>query len=53
MKNSKRDLIHRMEVEDDLGIKRGAKKRLVVPNKIYIIIKISLIAAIPVVYFIF
>ena len=52
MKNSKRDLIHRMEVEDDLGIKRGAKKRLVVPNKIYIIIKISLIAAIPVVYFI-
>ena len=41
-----------MEVEDDLGIKRGAKKRLVVPNKIYIIIKISLIAAIPVVYFI-
>ena len=52
MKNSKRDLIHRMEVEDDLGIKRGTKKTLVVPNKVYILIKIILIAAIPVVYFI-
>ena len=41
-----------MEVEDDLGIKRGAKKRFVVPNKVYILIKIILIAAIPVVYFI-
>lgn len=36
-----------MEVEDDLGIKRGAKKRLVVPNKIYIIIKISLVGGNP------
>ena len=52
MKNSKRDLIQRMEVEDDLGIKRGTKKTLVVPNKVYILIKIILIAAIPVVYFI-
>lgn len=52
MKNSKKDLIHRMEVEDDLGIKRGAKKRFVVPNKVYILIKTILIAAIPVVYFI-
>ena len=52
MKNSKRDLIHRMEVEDDLGIKRGTKKRFVVPNKVYILIKIILIAAIPAVYFI-
>ena len=52
MKNSKKDLIHRMEVEDDLGIKRGTKKTLVVPNKVYILIKIILIAAIPVVYFI-
>lgn len=52
MKNSKKDLIHRMEVEDDLGIKRGTKKSLVVPNKVYILIKIILIAAIPVVYFI-
>ena len=52
MKNSKKDLIHRMEVEDDLGIKRGTKKRFVVPNKVYILIKIILIAAIPVVYFI-
>ncbi len=51
MKNSKRDLLHRMEVEDDLGIKRGAKKRFVVPNKVYILIKIILIAAIPAVYF--
>ena len=41
-----------MEIEDDLGIKRGAKKRMVVPNHIYIIIKICLIAAIPAVYFI-
>ena len=53
MKNSKRDLIRRMEVEDDLGIKRGTKKSLVVPDKVYILIKIILIAAIPVVYFIF
>ena len=52
MKNSRRDLIHRMEVEDDLGIKRGAKKRFVVPNKVYILVKIILIAAIPAVYFI-
>ena len=52
MKNSKKDLIHRMEVEDDLGIKRGTKKRFVVPNKVYILIKIILIAAIPAVYFI-
>ena len=52
MKNGKKDLIHRMEVEDDLGIKRGTKKSLVVPNKVYILIKIILIAAIPVVYFI-
>ena len=51
MKNSKRDLIYRMEVEDDLGIKRGAKKRFVVPDKVYILIKIILIAAIPAVYF--
>ena len=51
MKNSKRDLIHRMEVEDDLGIRRGEKKRFVVPNKVYILIKIVLIAAIPAVYF--
>ena len=52
MKNSKRDLIRRMEVEDDLGIKRGTKKSLAVPDKVYILIKIILIAAIPVVYFI-
>ena len=51
MKNSKKDLIRRMEVEDDLGIRRGAKKRFVVPDKVYIIIKICLIAALPAVYF--
>lgn len=51
MKNSKKKLIHRMEVEDDLGIKRGVKKRFVVPDKIYLLIKLILIIAIPVVYF--
>ena len=51
MKNSKKDLICRMEVEDDLGIRRGAKRKLVVSDRIYILIKIILIAAIPAVYF--
>ena len=51
MKNSKKDLIHRMEVEDDLGIRRGTKRAFVLPNKVYILVKIILIAAIPAVYF--
>lgn len=51
MKNSKKDRIVRMEMEDDLGIKRGTKKRFVVPNKVYVLIKLILIAAIPAVYF--
>ena len=52
MKNSKKDLIGRMEMEDDLGIRRGTKKRFVVPDRVYILIKIVLIAAIPFAYFI-
>ena len=51
MKHSKKDLIYRMEVEDDLGIKRGVKRRLVLPNKAYILLKLCLIASLPAVYF--
>ena len=51
MKNSKKDRIYRMEVEDDLGIRRGRKKRFVLPNRVYILVKLVLIAAIPAVYF--
>ena len=51
MKNSDRKRIHRMEVEDDLGIKRTKKKKFVLPIKMYKIIKLCLIIAIPVVYF--
>lgn len=50
MKNSKKDRIYRMEVEDDLGIRRGRKKRFVLPNRVYILVKLVLIAAIPAVY---
>lgn len=51
MKNSDRKRIHRMEIEDDLGIKRRKKKKFVLPIKVYKIIKLCLIIAIPVVYF--
>ena len=51
MKNSDRKRIHRMEIEDDLGIKRTKKKKFVLPIKVYKIIKLCLIIAIPVVYF--
>ena len=51
MKNSDRKRIHRMEIEDDLGIKRTTKKKFVLPIKVYKIIKLCLIIAIPVVYF--
>lgn len=51
MKNSDRKRIHRMEIEDDLGIKRTTKKKFVLPIKAYKIIKLCLIIAIPVVYF--
>ena len=53
MKNSKRKLIHRMEVEDDLGIKRVKRTKFVLPLKAYMIIKICLIASLPLVYFLF
>lgn len=52
MRASDKKRIHRMEVEDDLGIKRGVKARFVVPIKLYKLIKLCLIIAIPVVYFI-
>ena len=51
MKNSDRKRIHRMEIEDDLGIKRTKKKKFVLPIKVYKIIKLCLIISIPVVYF--
>ena len=51
MKNSDRKRIRRMEMEDDLGIKREKKKKFVLPIKAYKIIKLSLIIALPVVYF--
>ena len=51
MKNSKKDKLRRMEMEDDLGIKRGVRKRLVLSRKAYTILKLCLIGAIPVVYF--
>ncbi len=40
-----------MEIEDDLGIKREKKKKFVLPIKAYKIIKLCLIVALPVVYF--
>ena len=51
MKQSKKDLIRRMETEDDLGIKRGTKRLLILPNRVYILVKLVLVAAIPAVYF--
>ena len=51
MRNSDRKRIHRMEIEDDLGIKRTKKKKFVLPIKVYKIIKLCLIISIPVVYF--
>lgn len=52
MRNSDKKRIHRMEVEDDLGIKRVKKKKFVLPLKAYKIMKLCLIVALPVVYFI-
>ena len=51
MRNSDKKRIHRMEIEDDLGIKRTKKKKFVLPIKVYKIIKFCLIISIPVVYF--
>lgn len=51
MKNSDRKKLHRMEVEDDLGIRRTKKKKFVLPLKAYKWIKLCLIIAVPAVYF--
>ena len=51
MRNSDKKRIHRMEVEDDLGIKRVKKKKAILPLKTYKLIKLCLILAIPLVYF--
>lgn len=51
MRASDKKRIHRMEVEDDLGIKRGVKAKFVIPIKLYKLIKLCLIIAIPAVYF--
>ena len=52
MRASDKKRMHRMEVEDDLGIKRGVKSKFIIPIKVYKLIKLCLIIAIPVVYFI-
>ncbi len=51
MKDSKRKEIRRKEVEDALGIKRGVNTKPLISFKAYRIIRICLIAALPVVYF--
>ncbi len=51
MKKSKRKEIQRKEVEDALGIKRGVNTKPLISFKVYRIIRICLIAALPVVYF--
>ena len=52
MRASDKKRIHRMEIEDDLGIKRGVKSKFSMPIKLYKLIKICLILAIPITYFI-
>ncbi len=51
MKDSKRKEIRRKEVEDALGIKREENTKPIISFKAYRIIRICLIAALPVVYF--
>ncbi len=51
MKDSKRKEIQRKEVEDALGIKRGVHTKPIISFKVYRIIRICLLAALPVVYF--
>ncbi len=51
MKASKRKEIQRKEIEDSLGIKRGTQKKPVISFKVYRILRICLLAALPVVYF--
>lgn len=43
--------MRRMQIEDDLGIKRTEKKKTVMPIKVYTTIKLCLIIALPIVYF--
>jgi len=52
MRNSKKKIIHKMEVEDDLGILRK-KTHKVMSLKTFKIIKIVLIALLPLAYFIY
>lgn len=40
-----------MEMEDDLGIKRGKKSKFRLPLKVYVIIKLSIIVSLPLLYF--
>ncbi len=51
MRNSKRKEIQRKEVEDALGIKRGRNTKPKISFKVYRIIRICLIVALPIVYF--
>ncbi|MCD8372435.1 MAG: hypothetical protein LUD27_03940 [Clostridia bacterium] len=51
MKQSNRDRVRQMEREDELGISRQKNRKPLVSLKVYKILKICLIAAIPVVYF--
>ncbi|MCD7728333.1 MAG: hypothetical protein LUI60_00240 [Clostridia bacterium] len=51
MKNSERKRLRRMEREDEMGISRNKNRKPIMPLKVYKIIKICLIAAIPIVYF--
>ncbi len=51
MKASKRKEIRRKEVEDALGIKRGINAKPIISFKAYGILRICLLVALPVVYF--
>lgn len=53
MKNSKRDKIRLMKYQDANGIIRSQKKAMHIPIGLYTFIKIALIAAIPMVYFLY
>lgn len=53
MKNSKKDNIRRMQVQDALGISRKKKKYIKISWKTYYTVKIILIACIPVLYFLY
>lgn len=53
MKRSSRKKVYRMEVEDDLGIKRGVKSKFNVSLKAYVIMKLCLIVSLPLLYFLY